>query len=545
MPKLPEGLALSGTATLARGRSITASRAFKPGDLIATFDSPSIAIPDSPHLLTTCSGCLLPARPDRVVRACTGCRAVAYCSPACQKLDWTRGGHKAECTVFKRVKAEGNDFIPTTVRALVQVLARPELAAAVAELQGHTDEFRKGSGTFWENAELQAMAALHYLGHEANPRNLASAMDIVCKLQINSFNRLDQDLDQAGLFLNPALAMVNHSCIPNAFVQFAGRQAILHAYQEIKIGEEIQISYIDCNTHRRCRQEALISQYRFTCDCLRCKDDMDVYQVFKVYPHLHLNNHRSLAPDIQREGLITPGPLSEDKSLRDIVEATYPRCSSTPIRLAGAEKGRELHERWKAVRPIARKFMAHAIEPVPCVLTEAGVYFVEQDNFAYSLCITSFLAMQVDPFKTPAPFAPHRVKSLLMIAKLIANAAYTLQAGGAEPGALVSAETLPGKISQVLRAMDCATVSQVLLELVLAWSPAAHSKKWSIFQEAQELLADLESLPGRETEDSYVKAFLQNPAGVVERRFFLETVHDPLHKLSEYCPDIMDSEFDS
>jgi len=61
---------------------------------------------------------------------------------------------------------------------------------------------------------------------------------------VNSFNRLDEDVDQTGLFLNPALAMVNHSCIPNAFVQLVGRQAVLHAYQEIKKGEEIQISYI-------------------------------------------------------------------------------------------------------------------------------------------------------------------------------------------------------------------------------------------------------------------------------------------------------------
>jgi SET and MYND domain-containing protein len=61
---------------------------------------------------------------------------------------------------------------------------------------------------------------------------------------VNSFNRLDEDVAQNGLFMNPALAMVNHSCTPNAFVQFVGRQALLHAYQEIKKDEEIEISYI-------------------------------------------------------------------------------------------------------------------------------------------------------------------------------------------------------------------------------------------------------------------------------------------------------------
>lgn len=61
---------------------------------------------------------------------------------------------------------------------------------------------------------------------------------------MNSFNRLDEDVEQTGLFMNSALAMVNHSCTPNAFVQFVGRKSVLHAYQEIGKDEEIEISYI-------------------------------------------------------------------------------------------------------------------------------------------------------------------------------------------------------------------------------------------------------------------------------------------------------------
>ena len=61
---------------------------------------------------------------------------------------------------------------------------------------------------------------------------------------MNSFSRLDEDVGQTGLYMNPALAMVNHSCTPNGFVQFIGRKAMLHAYQEIEKDEEIEISYI-------------------------------------------------------------------------------------------------------------------------------------------------------------------------------------------------------------------------------------------------------------------------------------------------------------
>jgi SET and MYND domain-containing protein len=37
--------------------------------------------------------------------------------------------------------------------------------------------------------------------------------------------------------------MANHSCIPNATVQFVGRRAILRAERPIKADEEIEISY--------------------------------------------------------------------------------------------------------------------------------------------------------------------------------------------------------------------------------------------------------------------------------------------------------------
>ncbi|KAI0433668.1 hypothetical protein F5Y09DRAFT_54592 [Xylaria sp. FL1042] len=554
MPVLPDGLILKGTLATPRGRSIAASRVFQPGEVIAIFGSPSVAIPDSPHLSTTCSGCLLPStpgsdppsasQPARTVKACTGCRTVAYCSTACQKLDWTVGGHKAECNVFKRVRAEGHDFLPTPVRALVQVLLRPEMSAALAEMEGHVDGFRRESGKLWADMELQAMAALHYLGRETNAQSLAEAIEILCKLQVNSFSRLDEDVGQTGLFMNPALAMVNHSCTPNAFVQFIGRQAVLHAYQEIKKDEEIEISYIDCNLHLSHRQEALRTRYHFTCNCPRCKDDMDVYQVCRQYPHLRLNS-LSLAPDIQNPPDSQGPSLSENESLRTTVEEIYPWCSTSLLGLSEADKQKQLRRRWKASKPLRDSHTpAHAIEPLPHILAEASMYFGEQSNFAYSLCISSFLATQVEPYKAAAPFAPSRVKGVLMIAKLLANTAPAdIDPATKKALSTSSTQSLLGGISTALGKVDQATMCQTLLEIVVYYAPAAHSKEWAIYREAKNLLGDLEALRGRETEDAFVKAFMRNPNGADERRFFDQAVLGPLRELSAFCFDIMDSEF--
>jgi SET and MYND domain-containing protein len=47
-----------------------------------------------------------------------------------------------------------------------------------------------------------------------------------------------------GIFVDAGLAMVNHSCVPNAFIGFDRRTAVLRAERDIEEGEEITISYI-------------------------------------------------------------------------------------------------------------------------------------------------------------------------------------------------------------------------------------------------------------------------------------------------------------
>jgi SET and MYND domain-containing protein len=89
--------------------------------------------------------------------------------------------HKAECKVFERVKSGGPDYLPTPVRTLLHVLLRADMKAAVTELEGHVDAYRRDRGE-WSNIELQAMAALHYLERRATPKRLNEAMEFGCKV---------------------------------------------------------------------------------------------------------------------------------------------------------------------------------------------------------------------------------------------------------------------------------------------------------------------------------------------------------------------------
>ncbi len=48
----------------------------------------------------------------------------------------------------------------------------------------------------------------------------------------------------AGIFLDAGLSTINHSCVPNAFIGFDKRTAMLRAERDIAEGDEIEISYI-------------------------------------------------------------------------------------------------------------------------------------------------------------------------------------------------------------------------------------------------------------------------------------------------------------
>lgn len=153
--------------------------------------------------------------------------------------------------MFARIRqTTGKEWLPTPVRAVAQVLLLLQagdttMAGAFFSpggLEGNVEEFRRNPEV-WADYELQAMAAVVYGGLLQSEETVNKAKEILCKIQTNAFNRLDADTGTAGVFLDGVLAMVNHSCVPNAFVGFDKRTAMLRAERDIEPGEEIEISY--------------------------------------------------------------------------------------------------------------------------------------------------------------------------------------------------------------------------------------------------------------------------------------------------------------
>ncbi|KAK3693902.1 hypothetical protein B0T22DRAFT_451141 [Podospora appendiculata] len=550
LPTAPESTRIGGAPGFGDGRSLIATRSFKPGEVIATFNDPLLALPDGPGMRTTCNFCLAVEVP---LKACTGCKATVYCGAQCQRAHW-KSIHKTECKMFKRVREQSNkDWLPTPVRALAQVLilleaGEPNATAAFGDggsLEGNVDGFRQDSQV-WGDFQLQAAAALVYLGMMASEEwqekarrgaldsdeKFQRACEVLCKIQTNAFNRLDQDTALSGIFLHPGLAMVNHSCMPNAFVGFDKRTAQLRAGEPIDEGDEIRISYIDYTIPRNARREAL-KLYHFECGCPRCTLDLDVYQACQRSPVIDLNAF-SVQPDLQK--LRDPRVDRSSISAAEI-ETVYKQWNSQKVPASDeVEAMRVTREQWKLCKPLVEARM-WAVEPLPSTILQLmQSYAVGRNQIAYALPLACFLQTEYEPVRYVAPFMPWRIKGVMLIATMLSETAYLTARGEL-------AKTYPHKgLVNILTKSDQLSMCEAMLRLVVHWARIGQTEQWGPLREAVEMLRDIESLEGRARESSLLRKWAKNPEDFEGRAFFQAVVVEPINALAALALEIVEGE---
>ncbi|XP_011304682.1 SET and MYND domain-containing protein 5 [Fopius arisanus] len=113
------------------------------------------------------------------------------------------------------------------------------------------------------------------------------------RMQVNMLiGRIYDDMEKVvgpfwnneGSGLYSLQSSMNHSCLPNAIVEFpfSNSTLVVKALRGIQPGEEICIAYLDnCELVRTrvSRQEVLRSLYLFSCRCDRCLEQADDYDV--------------------------------------------------------------------------------------------------------------------------------------------------------------------------------------------------------------------------------------------------------------------------
>lgn len=188
--------------------------------------------------------------------------------------------------------------------------------------------------------------------------------------------------------------------------------------------------------------------------------------------------------------------------------ASYSKCTERAEALLAAEM-------W-AVHPLPEMYFNWIAED------EYGKY-----NLAYALCNACFQATRVVPIGCVAPFELFRVKGMLVIARLLSQTA-PLSA----TGELAKVCSMPVLVETLARA-DQVSTCEAILRLVIHYGPMAHSDDWVVMESAREMLADIESLQGRERESNLLKAWVSDPNHPEGKAFFEKVVYEPVMRLSD------------
>jgi SET and MYND domain-containing protein len=252
------------------------------------------------------------------------------------------------------------------------------------------------------------------------------------------------------------------------------------------------MDHADNTLSKQKRHEAL-RLYHFECQCKRCKEDLDVYQVCQMSSTIPLNIF-SLQPDL--------APYTNPPIDRNALRST----------------------------PAPKQYLEakmYAVEPLPSTIHDLVVrYSTREQNYAYALTLACFLATRCHPYSHVAPFSPWRVKGLMMIAQLLSQTA-PLSAMG-ELG-----KTCPDRaLTDILARMDQVSMCEAVLRLVVHYGPAAHSDDWEVLRNARELMDDIQQLQGRDRESAAIGAWAASPA--TPHPFIDEVVFGPIKELAEY-----------
>lgn len=84
-------------------------------------------------------------------------------------------------------------------------------------------------------------------------------------------NVFDLD-DQIGMFLK--ISRINHSCKPSILYSYINGLMLLYAARDIEVNEELHLSYVDTLISKAERQQHLLNDYGFVCDCELCSANL-------------------------------------------------------------------------------------------------------------------------------------------------------------------------------------------------------------------------------------------------------------------------------
>jgi SET and MYND domain-containing protein len=307
----------------------------------------------------------------------------------------------------------------------------------------------------------------------------------------NAFRATLADDSPVGLCFEPILALANHSCSPTAVVVFDGRSVALRALDSIKKGEQVFISYITATEDRISRQSDLKQRYFFDCQCEKCREDESPYSTFLQHApkpegridvlcnsEYLIRNAKGLLSGNKETKVRDSRPIYFDKA------TSYLQQSQTP----NAAKELLLKKAAIICDPALREF---AIHPMPKIIRELYLTYLDTSSYLNALVILLFLFLNCDVYNYPQPHHAVRVIRLFTIAKLLKH----LSSLSPETINNVAAKSnFQSKLRQVIEDIDLINSFHAVMILVWEQGAKSHGKETRFLKEVEGELREVEEV---------------------------------------------------
>ena len=233
----------------------------------------------------TCFKCKLTGK--KSLLTCIKCHAITYCGVECQRADWERHNWNCVPVMVKEFPGKGRGIVAARdIKMGERIFRDKPLVKLVTDAKDRPvdPEFMTSLKDQIEKLPTEAKSQYYKLtaGDRRNIYNVSRSDFEVLKLFLHNSNItriIGKDECSAVLHLN--IALVNHSCVPNAAIgnlkptELDGDQDLeLRAIKDIFKGEEITICYYDHVTEYgsmlRKRKINFKKLQRFDCKCPMC-----------------------------------------------------------------------------------------------------------------------------------------------------------------------------------------------------------------------------------------------------------------------------------
>lgn len=304
-----------------KGRSVFAKDIISSGSNITSDNLYLYAIDENNTSLRCHYCCRLLSKQG--INCCSICKQQYYCNVNCQRNAWKQK-HWLECFILASIKpTQDNKYHSSIVLLLLQLVLQQVIHHAIedveltdelqnfAQLCNHVDaiseHFDSNDNESYDiNDYTDIVNMVHSMITELvkcikqskqgdrnkllSPTTREKLMQFdedfiegslidkskllydLNRLQCNIWTLSDSnDLSIYGYTLMLNYALINHSCIPNVFIQYNGLQGNLRSIQTIQPNTELCFTYIDLMYNTEDRQYKLKSQYNFICKCQRCE----------------------------------------------------------------------------------------------------------------------------------------------------------------------------------------------------------------------------------------------------------------------------------